>query len=150
MPARRGRAGAEVPLDIQVNQYEYEENDELTLDDTEEESSDEEHYEEPEEGEEGEDENSHFFEPENGQKTGKNGVHNPSVETQFKPGNAGGPGRPRKPKTLKAIIRRWLFAGSEEDARRVLDMLFEKAIAGNLTAIRLLLEHSKPDKDRAS
>jgi hypothetical protein len=83
------------------------------------------------------------FEPKNGKKTAKNGE-----ATQFKNGNAGGPGRPPKPKTLKAMIRRWLFAAKDSDARAILNTLFEKAIAGDMTAIRLVLEHGKPDRGR--
>lgn len=79
-----------------------------------------------------------------GQKTVKNG----QALTQFKAGNPGGPGRPPKPKTLKAMIRRWLFAAKESDARAILNTLFEKAIAGDMTAIRLVLEHGKPERDR--
>jgi hypothetical protein len=48
---------------------------------------------------------------------------------------------------MRAIIRQWLFVNDNEDARKVLGALFEKAIEGNTAAIRLLLEHSKPDKD---
>jgi hypothetical protein len=84
-----------------------------------------------------------FFEPINGQEMVKNGRE----ATQFQPGHPGGPGRPPRPKTMKTIIRRWLFAAKEEDARRIIDALFEKAIEGNLTAIKLLLDHSKPDQE---
>lgn len=84
------------------------------------------------------------FEPINGQKMDKNG----SALTQFQPGHPGGPGRPPKPKTLKAIIRRWLFAAKDSDARAILNVLFEKAIAGDMTAIRLVLEHGKPEQRR--
>jgi hypothetical protein len=51
---------------------------------------------------------------------------------------------------MKAIIRHWLFVNDNEDARKVLGALFEKAIEGNTAAIRLLLDHSKPDAEPKS
>jgi hypothetical protein len=86
----------------------------------------------------------HFFEPENGQKTVENG----RAATQFKPGNPGGPGRPRKPRSMKGVMRNWLFKDDElHDARKILDVLYDRAMDGNMTAIRLILEHSKPDPE---
>jgi hypothetical protein len=82
-----------------------------------------------------------LLEPKNGEKTAKNGE-----ATQFKNGNPGGPGRPPKPKSLKALIRHWLFAENDSDARRIINVLFDKAIEGDMTAIRLLLEHGKPER----
>ncbi len=61
----------------------------------------------------------------NGQKTA-NGLNNPGSEaTQFKPGNPGGPGRPRGSFGLKRLIKEALW---RDDGKKA------KVIAEELTA----------------
>ncbi len=48
---------------------------------------------------------------------------------------------------MKKFIRSWLFEDHRNDTAKMLNRLFDLAVEGNLTAIRLILEHSKPDKE---
>ncbi len=79
---------------------------------------------------------------------GENSNSKPPAEHQFKNGHAGGPGRPKKPRTLRAALRRELFSNGGKLAKEVIEVLYQKAIDGNISAMRLILDHSKPDQPR--
>jgi hypothetical protein len=91
-----------------------------------------------------------FFEPENGEKTPDSDDLYRHSNGKFRSGNPGGPGRPKKARTMSAIVRRALFSKNQEVAVELLKVLYAKALNGNVPAIRLILEHSRPDRDKSS
>lgn len=73
--------------------------------------------------------------PQNGYKTGPG---NPPKEYQFKPGNPGGPGRP-KTRPFRLAMERALESG-RHSLDRVVDDMFTEAAKGNVAAMREIRE----------
>ncbi|HXH60341.1 MAG TPA: DUF5681 domain-containing protein, partial [Fimbriimonadaceae bacterium] len=64
----------------------------------------------------------------------------PPKQHRFKPGNPGGPGRPRKLPTVQKLVRMMLEESSIADRQKqeLVLALFRQAARGNVGAIRLI------------
>ncbi|MBI4717157.1 MAG: hypothetical protein HY763_05075 [Planctomycetes bacterium] len=76
-----------------------------------------------------------------GDNPSPNGDNGRDAAGRFAPGNAGGPGNPRA-RHSAALRRALLEAVSDDDIRLVVEKLVELAKAGDLAAIRELLDRT--------
>lgn len=86
--------------------------------------------------------------PQNRHKTGFNGPAGAGKATRFKPGQSGNPGgRPKMKPWTAAIQERADLPVSKDDSRAalraVVEKLFEMALAGDLAAIREIIDRSE-------
>ena len=70
------------------------------------------------------------------------GYKKPPKQHRFKPGNPGGPGRPKK-RTLEILIEDELFRNEGEKAKMIAKNIVESAVCHNIKAVQISLSTTK-------
>ena len=74
------------------------------------------------------------------------GYQKPPAEHQFKPGNSGGPGRPKGNRSLIPFIRRELFNNDGEKAKKLAENIVARATLWSDPAARIVIGCTTPNR----